>query len=93
MILKKESLDSSQLKDIQLNTETHIMTVKFQDRVLKSGIRRPGAVYNYENVPEEIYNTIINAKENPLYEYSHGKCFHQLIKLHEDLYPYTPVNQ
>lgn len=63
----------------------------FQDKILKSGKINIGAIYIYENVTESIYNVIINAKTNPVYEYSHGKCFDQLIKKFPSKYPYTKV--
>lgn len=89
MLLFKFDLDSSQIKDIKYDTEKHTMIVRFQDRTLKSGIIREGKRYIYSNVPEHIYQTIIDAKSNPIFEFSHGKCFHNLIKKHEELYPCT----
>lgn len=88
MILKESNLDSSQLENIEYNTENQTMIVKFQDRTLKNGTVRIGARYIYYHVPKEIYQTIIEAKSNPEFEFSHGKCFHRLIKCHEELYPY-----
>lgn len=88
MVLRKLNLDSSQLQNIEYDTEKQTMIVKFQDHTLKSGIVRTGKRYIYYHVPEEVYQTIIEAKTNPMFENSHGKCFHRLIKCHEDLYPY-----
>lgn len=92
MLLSKNNLDSSQIKDIEYNTDNQTMIVRFQDRILKNGIVRKGKRYLYKNVPQEIYETIISAKTNPVFEFSHGKPFHKLVKTHEDLYPYTPLD-
>lgn len=92
MILKPKKLDSSQIDVIQYDPENNILIVKFQDRILKSGIKKLGKSYKYLNVPLEIYETIISAKTNPEFEFSHGKCFHKLIKLNEDKYPPIPLN-
>ncbi|AVQ19373.1 KTSC domain-containing protein [Fusobacterium mortiferum] len=92
MILRKDNLDSSQIKDIEYNTENQTMIVRFQDRVLKSGIVRKGKRYLYKNVPQEIYEIIISAKTNPEFEFSHGKCFHKLVKIHEELFPCTKLD-
>ena len=45
MLLFKFDLDSSQIKDIEYDTEKHTMIVRFQDRTLKSGIIREGKRY------------------------------------------------
>lgn len=92
MILTKRNLDSSQLSDIEYNTDDQTLIVKFQDRILKNGTVRFGKRYIYFHVPLEIYETIINAKSNPEFEFSHGKCFHRLIKCHEDLYPFSQLD-
>lgn len=91
MILRKENLDSSSLKHIQFDTETSILTVTFQDKTLKSGKINIGATYTYENVTEDIYNTIINAKTNPIFENSHGKCFDRLIRKFPNKFPYAKI--
>lgn len=88
MILKKENLDSSMLKNIEFNTETNILTVTFQDKVLNNGILRAGETYIYKNVTEDIYKLIINAKTNPSFQNSHGKCFIQLVK---NKFPYEKL--
>ena len=92
MILREENLDSSSLKHIQLDTETNILTVTFQDKNLKNGKVNIGATYIYENVTEDIYNTIINAKTNPIFENSHGKCFDRLIRKFPNEFPYTKID-
>ena len=51
-----------------------------------------GATYIYENVTEDIYNTIINAKTNPIFENSHGKCFDRLIRKFPNEFPYTKID-
>lgn len=92
MILRKENLDSSSLKHIQLDTETNILTVTFQDKTLKNGKVNIGATYIYKNVTEDIYNTIINAKTNSIFENSHGKCFDRLIRKFPNEFPYTKID-
>ena len=92
MILREENLDSSSLKHIQLDTETNILTVTFQDKTLKNGKGNIGATYIYENVTEDIYNTIINAKTNPIFENSYGKCFDRLIRKFPNEFPYTKID-
>ncbi|WP_211494941.1 KTSC domain-containing protein [Fusobacterium sp. DD17] len=84
----KKNLDSSQLRDIQYDTNNQTMIIRFQDHTLKNGRIKVGKRYIYYHVPQEIYETIIEAKSNPKFEFSHGKCFHRLVKSHEDLYPY-----
>lgn len=92
MLLTKKNLDSSQLRDIEYDTSNQTMIIRFQDRTLKSGKIKVGKRYIYYHVPLKIYETIIEAKSNPEFEYSHGKCFHRLIKCHEDLYPYSKLD-
>lgn len=92
MILEKRDLDSSNLQHIKLDTTTQIMTVKFQGRTLKSGKFVEGGVYEYSNVTKEIFDTIANAKENPDYEYSNGKCFISIIKKHPIEYPAVRIS-
>lgn len=92
MILEQLNLDSSQIRDIQYDTDNQTMIIRFQDHTLKSGKIRIGKRYIYYHVPLEIYETIVEAKSNPEFEFSHGKCFYRLVKCHEELYPFAPLD-
>ena len=73
-----KKLDSTNLKQIQYFRDSEQLKIWFHG----------GGVYLYSDVPEEIYDTLLNAKEDKKYEYSHGKCFHRLIRKFPKKYPY-----
>ena len=80
-------LKSSMLKAVDYNPESKKLKVWFMDKELASGDIRIGAIYSYNNITENLYTTLLNAKTNLVYECSHGKCFHRLIISHPDKYP------
>lgn len=91
MILTAKNLNSSKLKDIQLDTDTKIMTVWFQPCKVNINSKKISNVYIYRNVTEEIFNTIKTAKMNPLYDFSYSKCFDSIIKNNPHLYSYRRI--
>lgn len=86
------NLKSSQLKAIEFDPLNNKLKVWFMIKKLKSGKISGGSVYEYSNVTESIYNTILNAKTNLSFECSHGKCFHQLVRSKPNEFPYLKIS-
>lgn len=85
-------LESSMLKAVDYNPKSKELKVWFMDKKLVSGDIRTGAIYSYDNVTEDVYNLLLNAKTDLTYECSHGKCFHRLIISNSDKYPPTKLS-
>ncbi len=85
-------LESSALKAVDYNPELKKLKVWFMDKNLASGKISIGGIYSYANITGNLYTTLLNAKTNLIYECSHGKCFHRLIRSHPEKYPPTKLS-
>ena len=59
---------------------------------------RIGGIYRYEEVPERIYDLLIQANRTNqsivgAEAISVGSLFHYLVKIHKDKYPYKLISQ
>jgi len=69
--MKRTPVISSNLKSVGYDPKTRVLEIEFLN----------GAVYQYDNVPLEVYKGLMKAS-------SHGKYFHAHIR---DRYPYRRV--
>lgn len=89
MPVKMNKIESSTIKSIGWRAYTDepdrgVLFVRF----VKGGPKG----YKYENVPERIFHHLMNA--NIVNEQiSVGSLFHDLVKKHPDLYPYTNLDK
>lgn len=67
--MERTHVDSSQIESVGYDPATHVLEVEFVAK--KDGT--PGAVYQYENVSQEIADQLVSAK-------SVGKYFNQFVK-------------
>lgn len=69
--MNRTYVSSSDLRSVGYDETSMTLEIEFNS----------GGIYQYYNVPETIYNSLMNAS-------SHGKYFHQHIK---DVYRYTRI--
>lgn len=70
--MNRQSVNSSDLKSVGYDEETQTLEIEF----------RSGAIYEYYNVPQNIYDGLMSAS-------SYGKYFNQNIR---DNYQYSKVS-
>lgn len=70
--MNRISVSSSNISSIGYDPTTQVLEIEFHD----------GSVYQYDGVPQPVYEGLMSAS-------SHGQYFHQHIK---DVYPYRKVN-
>lgn len=69
--MRRTSVSSSNLRSVGYDRSTQTLEIEFNS----------GSVYQYYNVPESVYNGLMNAS-------SHGQYFAQNIR---DVYSYSQV--
>jgi hypothetical protein len=69
--MNRISVSSSNISSIGYDPTTQVLEVEFND----------GSIYQYDGVPQSVYDDFINAS-------SHGQYLHQHIK---DVYPHRKI--
>lgn len=81
MIYRLDNIQSSNVDEVSYDTVTNLLTVKFNN----------GRVYNYRNVPVEVYHQIED--ENNNIGGSVGKLLRAVVFSKADLYPYEDITE
>jgi hypothetical protein len=71
--MERQQVDSSNIKSIGYDKENRVLEVEFNYK---------NTVYNFYDVPESVYNGLMNHE-------SHGKYFNAMIK---NKYEYSRIN-
>ena len=87
-------VESSQISHLGYEPEAEYpLGIKFKPNKKQAAAGQPGSIYEYANVTPETFMGFLNAKNDPLYDFSIGKFFEQRIKNRPDLYQYRRVEQ
>ena len=82
------AVESSQISHLGYEPEAEYpLGVKFHPSKKQVPAGQPGSVYEYANVPPELFDALLAAKTNPEY-LSHYKFFDKHIKSQPLLFPY-----
>jgi hypothetical protein len=69
--MQRQAVSSSNLRSVGYDTSTKTLEIEFNN----------GGIYQYDNVPQSVFQDLMNAA-------SHGKYFNAHIK---GVYPYTKI--
>lgn len=69
--MRRQAVSSSNLRSVGYDQSSRTLEIEFHS----------GGIYQYDNVPHRVFQSLMNAS-------SHGKYFHAYIK---DVYPYTRI--
>jgi hypothetical protein len=86
--MHRTPVESSQIASIGYDPGLRKLEIEFPPR---SGYPGPGAVYEYENVPQDVYDGFFAVDPETKQPRSIGRYFGQTIKSNPQKYPYRKV--
>lgn len=86
MPIARKPVESSQITSVGYDPATRVLQVEF-----KSYNSKPGSVYEYENVEQEVADGFFREKDENGEKWSVGRHFGRTVKPNKEKYPYKKL--